>query len=222
MFLTLTLVSLWGCMDKNINTNEAIEISVYEDTTSFTQVDPATTVQDASDSTLHFKTEDGSISDTIFAYLIDKEILTEEYTKNDLLSQKQFVVADDTLGIIIVSGDTTSGDSIFVPIKSILYKRTADSLCHIVIPSVNEDDFKYIFTKDSLIVFGYSSVVGYTELYLYDHQEKELMISEKFDEADQLDKSSLKTATMSFEVCNYADSILTKKLQKIDWDRCQQ
>ena len=94
--------------------------------------------------------------------------------------------------------------------------------CHIVIPPVNEDDFKYIFTKDSLIVFGYSSVVGYTELYLYDHQEKELMISKKLDEADQLDKSSFKTATMSFEVSNYADSIITKKLQKIDWDRCQQ
>lgn len=119
LFLTLTLILLWGCIDKN--TNESTETSFYEDTSSFTQVDPATTVQDASDSTLHFKTEDGNISDTIFAYLIDKEILTEEYTKNDLLSQKQFVVADDTLGIIIVSGDATSGDSIFVPIKSILH-----------------------------------------------------------------------------------------------------
>ncbi len=47
------------------------------------------------------------------------------------------------------------------------------------------------------------------------------MISEKLDEADRFDKSSFKTGTMSFEVSNYADSTMTKKLRKIDWDRCQ-
>lgn len=219
--MTLALVSLGGCIDRNASTDGASETSTRENATSSAQVDSAAIVWDTSDSILKFNTKQRGVLDTTLTYPINKGILAEEYTENDILFQKEFGVESDTLGVVIVSGEATSGEEVFTPIKSILYKRRGADLCYIVIPSSNEDDFKHYFTKEDLIVFGYSSVVGYTELYLYDRQESELMKSEKLDEADRLDKSSFKAGTMSFEASNYADSVMTKNLQKIDWDRCQ-
>ena len=175
------------------------------------------------DSSVKLCTEPIQDFDTIYQFLIDNSIIPEGYPKSGILSQETIEIESYKIRIAKFAYDTTLKQDTIVPIQNILYTRNdTEIVCYKLIPAINEDDFRYLFEKDSFLVFdNYSSPLGYTELYLYNSQNNELLKSEKLDEADQFDSVSFKVNRMSFKVSNYADSIVTKKLQKIDWDSCQ-